>query len=157
MQAQCFRTPWTAIDILNMIVPSAIHGLALLAPFHFNWFAIRIALVLLHVTSLSVTLSYHRNLAHRSFKLPRWLEYSFAYCGVLSLQGSLIEWVSTHRIHHQFTDTSIDPHTPFKGFWYSHIGWIVAYHSRFATDEAKLLNNVRDLKKQWYYRFLHYT
>ncbi|PRQ52532.1 putative acyl-CoA desaturase [Rosa chinensis] len=72
--------------------------------------------------------------------------------------GSPIEW-------DQFSDTSSDPHTPaplIKGLWYSHIGWfyicLIAYHSRFGSDElAKLLKNVGDLKKQWYYRFLHYT
>ncbi|CAL8152012.1 unnamed protein product [Prunus armeniaca] len=78
-----------------------------------------------------MTLSYHRNLAHRSFTLPKWLEYSFAYCGVLSLQGSPIEWVSTHRYHHQFSDTGKDPHSPIKGFWHSHMGWIFDSSYRF--------------------------
>ncbi|KAM5580550.1 palmitoyl-monogalactosyldiacylglycerol delta-7 desaturase, chloroplastic [Rosa sericea] len=135
----------------------AIHCLALLGPFYFNWFAFWLAVALYFVTGVGITLSFHRNLAHRSFKLPRWLEYSFAYCAVLSLQGSPIEWVSTHRIHHQFTDTWDDPHSPIKGFWYSHIGWIVDYHSRFGTPDALEFKNVGDLKKQWYYRFLHCT
>ncbi|PRQ52692.1 putative acyl-CoA desaturase [Rosa chinensis] len=133
----------------------ATHCLALLGPFYFNWSAFWIAVALYFVTCVSITLSFHRNLAHRSFKLPKWLEYSFAYCGVLSLQGSPIEWVSIHRVHHQYTDTLDDLHSPIKGFWYSHFGWIVDYHSRF--PDALEFKNVGDLKKQWYYRFLHYT
>jgi stearoyl-CoA desaturase (delta-9 desaturase) len=35
-----------------------------------------------------ITLSFHRNLSHKSFKLPKWLEYTFAYCGVQALQVS---------------------------------------------------------------------
>ncbi|KAK8641765.1 hypothetical protein V6N13_011139 [Hibiscus sabdariffa] len=39
--------------------------------------------LLLVVLGLGITLSYHRNLCHRSFKLPKWLEYMFAYSGAL--------------------------------------------------------------------------
>ncbi|KAL6140178.1 hypothetical protein ACLB2K_058479 [Fragaria x ananassa] len=106
---------------------------ALLGPFYFNWSAFWLAVALYFVTGVGMTLSYHRNLSHRSFKLPRWLEYSFAYCAVLSLQGSPIEWVSIHRVHHQYTDTWDDPHSPIKGFWYSHIGWVVDYRVRAAN------------------------
>ncbi|KAM1000379.1 hypothetical protein TB1_006468 [Malus domestica] len=103
----------------------------------------------------AVTLSYHRNLAHRSFRLPKLLEYLFAYCGVLSVEGSPIEWVSTHRYHHQFTDTEKDPHSPLKGFWYSHMGWILDSRSRFGRYGG--LRNVEDMKKQPFYVFLHHT
>ncbi|KAL6140179.1 hypothetical protein ACLB2K_058480 [Fragaria x ananassa] len=132
----------------------AVHCLALLGPFYFIWSAFWLAVALYFVTGVGITLSFHRNLAHRSFKLPRWLEYSFAYCAVLSLQGSPIEWVSTHRLHHQYTDTMDDPHSPIKGFWYSHIGWVVDYRSRFGTPDALEFKNVGDLKKQWYYRYI---
>jgi hypothetical protein len=43
---------------------------------------------------LGITLSYHRQLSHRSFTTPKWLEYVFAYCGVMAVQGDPIEWVS---------------------------------------------------------------
>ncbi|XP_050380835.1 palmitoyl-monogalactosyldiacylglycerol delta-7 desaturase, chloroplastic-like [Argentina anserina] len=146
-----------AASTTKLFMILAIHGLALLGPFYFNWSAFWLAVALYFVTGVGITLSFHRNLAHRSFELPRWLEYSFAYCAVLSFQGSPIEWVSTHRLHHQYTDTCNDPHTPIKGFWYSHIGWIVDYHSRFRRPDARKFKNVGDLKNQWYYRFLHYT
>ncbi|KAJ0603786.1 putative acyl-CoA desaturase [Helianthus annuus] len=37
-----------------------------------------------------LTLSYHRNLAHHSLKLPKWLEYTFAYFGVQAAQVLLL-------------------------------------------------------------------
>jgi hypothetical protein len=43
---------------------------------------------------LGITLSYHRQLSHRSFTTPKWLEYTLAYCGVLAVQGDPLEWVS---------------------------------------------------------------
>ncbi|BFG36578.1 hypothetical protein CerSpe_228520 [Prunus speciosa] len=147
---------WNFVDIGSIVFLSTLHVLVLLAPFHFNWRAFWLAVALYYLTGLGVTLSYHRQLSHRSFKLPKWLEYFFAYCGVLSVQGSPIEWASTHRNHHQFTDTWDDPHNPIKGLWFSHIGWLFDYRSRFGSYEGRL-KNVDDLKRQKFYRFLHVT
>lgn len=46
---------------------------------------------------LGITLSYHRQLSHKAFTTPKWLEYALAYCGTLAVQGDPIEWVSSHR------------------------------------------------------------
>ncbi|CAL9018569.1 unnamed protein product [Prunus brigantina] len=147
---------WNLFDIASLVVVLYLHLLALLAPVHFSWGALWLAFALYVVTGLGITLGFHRSLAHRSFKLPRWLEYFFVYCGVLTLQGSPIEWVSTHRYHHQFTDTKKDPHSPLMGFWFSHIGWILNHSFRFEIYERRL-KNVDDLKRQPYYMFLHRT
>jgi len=74
---------------------------------------------------LGITLSFHRQLSHRSFTTPKWLEYALAYCGVLAVQGEPIEWASSHRYHHLHTDTPLDPHSPYEGFWWSHMGWLL--------------------------------
>ncbi|KAL6287300.1 hypothetical protein ACE6H2_011690 [Prunus campanulata] len=126
---------WNFVDIGSVVVVLGLHCLTLLAPFHFNWPAFWAAVALYFVTGVSVNLSYHRQLSHRSFKLPKWLEYLFAYCAVLSFQRSPLEWVSIHRSHHQFADTLKDPHSPY---------------------EARL-KNVGDLKREPFYIFLHYT
>jgi len=31
--------------------------------------------------------------------------------------------VSNHRYHHLHADTPLDPHSPYEGFWWSHMGW----------------------------------
>ena len=41
------------------------------------------------------------------------------------LQGDPIEWASSHRYHHLHTDTPMDPHSPYEGFWWSHMGWLL--------------------------------
>ncbi|VVA26483.1 PREDICTED: palmitoyl-monogalactosyldiacylglycerol [Prunus dulcis] len=116
---------WNLLDLVTAGMFLSVHCLALFAPFYFTWTAFLVAFWLAFLTGFGITLSYHRNLAHRSFRVPKLLEYLFAYCGVLALEGSPIEWVSTHRYHHQFTDTEKDAHSPLKGFWYSHMGWIL--------------------------------
>ena len=76
------------MDIATAGVVLAMHLLSLFAPFYFNWPAFWVAVGLYAVTGLllEITLSFHRNLSYRSFKVPKWLEYFFAYCGFQALQ-----------------------------------------------------------------------
>lgn len=40
-------------------------------------------------------------------------------------QNDIIEWARDHRVHHKFTDTNADPHNSTRGFFFSHIGWLM--------------------------------
>jgi stearoyl-CoA desaturase (delta-9 desaturase) len=103
-----------------------VHGLALLAPFTFSWSNLALFGVMYFISGcLGITLSYHRQLSHKSFQTPKWLEYALAYCGVIAVEGDPIEWVSSHRYHHLHCDTPLDPHSPYEGFWWSHMGWLL--------------------------------
>ncbi|XP_030526211.1 palmitoyl-monogalactosyldiacylglycerol delta-7 desaturase, chloroplastic-like isoform X1 [Rhodamnia argentea] len=147
---------WNSLDIGTAGVVLAMHLLSLLAPFYFSWTALWVAVSLYLVTGLlGITLSFHRNLSHRSFKLRKWLEYLFAYCGVLALQGNPIDWVSTHRYHHQHCDSERDPHSPLEGFWFSHMSWL--FDTNSVVQRCGGPNNVGDLEKQPFYRFLQRT
>jgi fatty-acid desaturase len=52
-----------------------------------------------------------------------------------------------HSYHHMHTDTPLDPHSPYEGFWWSHITWLAGTEASF-LDYA----NVPDLKSQLFYR-----
>lgn len=124
-----------------------LHVGALFAPFTFSWPAFWIFLTLLWLTNgLGITLCYHRLLTHRSFRVPKLLEYFFSFCGALSSQGGAISWVSTHRYHHLTSDTDNDPHTPRHGFWWAHMLWFLykspildsaEFRERWAPDLVK--------------------
>jgi len=106
----------------------AIHLVALLAifPSFFSWSAVGVALIMHWVTAgLGVTLGFHRLLSHRSLEVPKWLEYFLIFCGTLSAQGGVINWVGLHRIHHKYSDNEPDPHNSNEGFWWSHLGWMI--------------------------------
>ncbi|KAJ9537918.1 hypothetical protein OSB04_030651 [Centaurea solstitialis] len=143
------------VDKVTLGLLVFIHLLSVFAPFTFTWGALWLTMGLYTVTYLGITLSYHRNLSHKTFKIPKWLEYAFAYCGAQALQGSPIDWVSTHRYHHQYCDSDKDPHTPVKGFWHSYIKWMLDTEN--IAQMTALPNNVRDLEKQGFYRFLRDT
>ncbi|KAH9328059.1 hypothetical protein KI387_000167 [Taxus chinensis] len=147
---------WSSADIATAMVVFGMHALCLLAPFTFTWKAFGVFVMLYVATGLlGITLSYHRNLSHRSFNLPKWLEYIFAYCGAQAMQGDPLDWVSTHRYHHQFCDSVKDPHSPNEGFWFSHMSWMFDENSMLARIGAR--NNVSDLEKQPFYRILRST
>lgn len=156
-RAVYFGRKWTAMDAATAGVVLGMHALCLFAPFTFSWSALGVAASLYVVTGmLGITLSFHRNLSHRSFRLPKWLEYAFAYCGVQALQGNPVDWVSTHRYHHQYCDTQRDPHSPVEGFWYSHMSWL--FDTGAVIERCgELGGNVQDLERQPFYRFLRQT
>ncbi|CAN8253532.1 unnamed protein product [Cochlearia groenlandica] len=65
---------WRPMDFGSFDVVLSMHLLCLLAPFQFNFIVVSVAFVLYIVTGLlGITLSFHRNLTHKSFKLPKWL------------------------------------------------------------------------------------
>lgn len=134
----------------------AVHLLALLAPWYFSWKALGVA-VLLHwlFGSIGICLAYHRLLSHRSFQVPQWLEYILATIGAMALQGGPIFWVAGHRIHHAFTeDEQKDPYSARKGFWWSHMLWLVYPRSEF-FDYEQYRRYAPDLDRDPYYRWLN--
>jgi len=129
------------------IVMALFHLGALAALFTFTWRALAVAIFLYWMaTGLGISMGYHRLLTHRSYKVPVALEYFFAVCGALTLEGGPIFWVATHRVHHQKSDQHGDPHSPRDGAWWAHVGWLIfgeANHnntrvmSKYAPDLAR--------------------
>ncbi len=111
-----------------IIYMATIHIVALLAlfPSNFSWGAIGVAFVLYWITAgWGITLGFHRLATHRSFETSKLVEYFFIFCGALACQGGPIDWVGLHRIHHKYSDTEPDPHDSNRGFWWSHLGWML--------------------------------
>src|SRR5450755_280561 len=136
------RLNWTTTIVMGLF-----HVGAIAALFTFSWKCLAVAIFLYWMTTgLGISLGYHRLHTHRSFKVPLFLEYFFAVCGALTLEGGPIFWVATHRIHHQKSDQEGDPHSPRDGAWWAHVGWLMfgeAKHNntrqnaKYAPDLAK--------------------
>jgi stearoyl-CoA desaturase (Delta-9 desaturase) len=141
---------WPTISILTLL-----HIGAIAALFMFSWKVFGVALFLYWVcTGLGISLGYHRLHTHRSYKVPRALEYFFAVCGALTLEGGPIFWVATHRIHHQKADMPGDPHTPREGAWWAHVGWILFGESKH--NNTKMMSKYApDLAKHPFYVWLN--
>lgn len=147
---------FNATDLQYTLFLGGMHILACFAPFTFSWPMLYLFLGTYFVSGcLGITLSYHRQLSHRSFQTPKWLEYTLAYCGVLAVEGDPLEWVSSHRYHHLHTDTPLDPHSPYEGFWWSHCGWLL--DNTATLERVSNRTNAIDLETQPFYQWLQKT
>ena len=90
-----------------------------------GWREVLIGAVMYMVIGHGVTVGYHRLFAHRAFKANRPLKIALAVAGSLSFEGGVVAWVANHRCHHAHTDRPGDPHSPLRGFWHAHIGWML--------------------------------
>lgn len=72
-----------------------------------------------------ITAGYHRYFAHKSYKLGRAMQFIIAFGGGMSAQKGALWWAAHHRHHHRYSDLPEDVHSPKKGFWWSHVGWIL--------------------------------
>ena len=110
---------------------------AIAALFCFSWRLLAVAfLVHFCCIGFGIGLGYHRLLTHRSYKVPKLLEYFFAVCGTMTLEGGPIFWVATHRVHHQFSDEHGDPHSPVEGGgWWAHIVWMLVGEPKHANAD----------------------
>ncbi len=88
------------------------------------------ALILLPIMffgrSFFVTAAYHRYFSHKAFRLNRFWQFVFAFQAEASAQKGVLWWAANHRHHHRASDTPADIHSPRKGFWWSHVGWILS-------------------------------
>ncbi|CAH0055012.1 unnamed protein product, partial [Clonostachys solani] len=76
-------------------------------------------------TGLGITAGYHRMWSHSAYKGNTLLKLYLAAVGAGAVEGSIRWWSYGHRVHHRYTDTDKDPYSVRKGFFYSHIGWII--------------------------------
>lgn len=105
------------------------------ALFFFSWSDFFAFLSLYVFAGMGVTLGYHRMLTHRAFEAPLWLRRVLTVWGTLALQRGPITWVADHRLHHARSDTDGDPHNALKGFWWSHLLWMVRPSPHVDLDE----------------------
>lgn len=94
---------------------------------------------------ISITAGYHRLWSHKTYQANPVLRFIFAIGGALALQNSILHWSSDHREHHKHVDhDDHDPYSASRGFWYSHIGWMLREYQQHRYTNY---DNVKDLQK----------
>jgi stearoyl-CoA desaturase (Delta-9 desaturase) len=93
------------------------------------------------ITSIGISVGFHRLFTHKSFQTNWLVETGLAISGMMAGGGSLLSWVSIHRRHHEKSDQEGDPHSPIVnsliegkhyhskllGFLHAHTGWMIAH------------------------------
>ena len=139
--------PRLNINWKNLVIVTTFHLMCVPAFYFTSWKNFVVMMIGNWIVgSLGVGLGYHRLLTHRSFKAPKWLEYTLTAFGTMSVQDDAIKWVTTHRIHHAFTETDKDPHSTRPGFWWAHMEWVVKGTAQDHSD-ATFRKYVPDILK----------
>lgn len=108
-------------------------------------FEISVAVFLFFFTGMSITAGYHRLWSHKSYEAHPIVKVVLAVGGAMAVQNSILHWSSDHRVHHRHVDVNDkDPYSAKKGFWFSHIGWMLREHQSETYDDY---SNCRDLQK----------
>ena len=112
------------------------------------------AMLVLGANGMSITAGYHRLWAHNSYRAHWSLRLFFALFGAAATQNSILVWASGHRRHHRHVDDNErDPYSAKRGFFFSHIGWMLRAYPSGAVD----FSNVKDLQRDpivvWQHRY----
>jgi stearoyl-CoA desaturase (delta-9 desaturase) len=103
------------------------------------WFAL-----LLGANGMAITCGYHRLWAHATYDAHPALKLAYLLFGAMALQNSALIWSANHRDHHRYIDDpERDPYCARRGFWFSHIGWMLRSYPSSDVD----LGLVKDLER----------
>ena len=97
-------------------------------------------LIYLIILIIGVSTGLHRYFTHKSFTTSNTWEKIMLWVSVPATIGTPISWRGTHRLHHAYSDTSKDPHSPnFLGFvkTYFHIWNKITIPSAVVSDIIK--------------------
>ena len=142
------------VNLLAVVLPFAglVAAIVLLWGHGFSWVQLGLLLGMYVLTILGITVGFHRLFTHRAFETSGPVKALLAVLGSMAVQGPLLKWVASHRMHHQHSDGHQDPHSPhahggggvagvLRGLWHAHVGWL------FTPDVAGWRRYVGDLTK----------
>ncbi len=115
-----------------------------------GWSDLVVFAIVYTITTLGITVGFHRMLTHRAFETSPLLRGAIAAAGSAAIEGPVVSWVADHRKHHAFSDQEGDPHSPhvdhghglsgaLRGLFHAHVGWLFkhdqrALKTRYAKD-----------------------
>ncbi|KAL6475725.1 hypothetical protein MHYP_G00167650 [Metynnis hypsauchen] len=134
---------WRNVVLMSLLHLGAVYGLFLIPsalPFTLLW-----ALLCFLFSALGITAGAHRLWSHRSYKASLPLRIFLTFGNSMAFQNDIYEWARDHRVHHKYSETDADPHNAVRGFFFSHIGWLlVRKHPDVIEKGGKL--ELSDLK-----------
>lgn len=114
-------------NIINTVYITLVHvGAICSIIFYKPMFKTIIGCFVFYITSgIGVTGGMHRLWAHKSYRANFLYRFIMMIMASIANQGTIFHWVRDHRLHHKYTDTDGDPHNSTRGFWFSHVGWLL--------------------------------
>lgn len=145
---------WTNM-LLFTITPACAITLVPLYGFMYGYdlFEWLVFVLMMGFCGMSITAGYHRLWSHKTYKAHPVIRFIFALGGACALQNDIYHWASDHRRHHQHVDDNDrDPYSAGRGFWFSHIGWILRNYPSASNDFSNIKDIQRDPIAAWQHR-----
>ncbi|KAL7730320.1 hypothetical protein ACLKA6_016567 [Drosophila palustris] len=115
---------WRNIILFGYIHLAALYG-GFLFLFQAKWATLAFSIVLYTMGMIGITGGAHRLWAHRSYKAKWPLRLILIVFNTVAFQDAAFHWARDHRVHHKFSETDADPHNATRGFFFSHVGWLL--------------------------------
>lgn len=120
---------WSKVVWKNVILFLLLHLYSMYglyeAIFVAKWKTLAFSVVLYFMAALGITMGAHRLWSHRSFKATLPLRVILGVFQTIAFQNDIYEWARDHRVHHKYSETDADPHNARRGFFFSHMGWLM--------------------------------
>lgn len=69
-------------------------------------------------SGVGLSMMLHRYFTHKSFEFKSEIvKYICIWFSITASRGSILGWVYIHRLHHLYSDTEKDPHSPNNKSW----------------------------------------
>ncbi|XP_049868606.1 acyl-CoA Delta-9 desaturase-like isoform X2 [Pectinophora gossypiella] len=107
---------WTSVIFFSLLHIMAVYALYLV------FFEVYVYGLL---GGLGVTAGAHRLWTHRSYKAKLPLRVMLMLFHCIAIQNTVLDWARNHRMHHKYSETDADPHNAKRGFFFSHMGWLM--------------------------------
>ncbi|KYN43687.1 Acyl-CoA desaturase [Trachymyrmex septentrionalis] len=119
----------TELKWMNIVTISLLHLCFVYACFTFNFFENLMTTAWIYgmiiIAGFGVTGGVHRLWTHKAYKAKWQLRIILVVLYASAGMNDIFEWVRDHRVHHKYTDTDADPHNSNRGFFFSHVGWLM--------------------------------
>lgn len=128
--------------------------------YQLGWFELGLFLTSYYVSNITVGIGFHRLWSHDTYKTNKYVEFILVILSAGTLQGPALSWASNHFVHHTYTDTEKDPHTPSKyenkimGFLWAHLGWMLVGEGSYKSiDKVTMVKHGRNKLLRWQLKY----
>lgn len=127
---------WRNIVVFSVAHILAVYGIWLIFTSAY-WQTAVFSFSLHFLSILGITAGVHRLWSHRAYKARTPLKVFLAFISTIAYQNSAFHWAREHRVHHKYSETNADPVNATRGFFFSHVGWLLCKKHPDVTAKGK--------------------
>ena len=130
---------WRSVILISILHLAAFYGFWISLT-DAKWQSIIVTWIIGVASAIGVLAGSHRLWSHRAYKAKWQLRIILAMLQTMALQNDIYEWCRDHRVHHKHSETDADPHNSKRGFFFSHMGWLMVKKHPHVISKGKQID-----------------